>query len=82
MSSMNEMVGQAGELRATVQVTRKATGKVEEYELVGRLSAEQHEQLMSELNKEQQNGTNRKRSFRRFSKNWFWYVSPSHTNSF
>jgi hypothetical protein len=58
MSSMNEMVGQAGELRATVQVTRKATGKVEEYEMVGYLSPEQHEQLMSEFNqKEQQNGT-------------------------
>jgi hypothetical protein len=32
---MPELTGQPGELRATVHVTRKATGKVETYELVG-----------------------------------------------
>lgn len=32
---MIELNGQPGELRITLQITRKATGKVEEVELVG-----------------------------------------------
>lgn len=31
----NDLVGQRGELRATISVTRKETGKVEFYDLVG-----------------------------------------------
>jgi hypothetical protein len=43
---MSNLSGQGGELRATVHITRKATGKVETYELVGRTTPEQHEQIM------------------------------------
>lgn len=32
---MNELVGQPGVLTMTINVTRKATGKVETYELIG-----------------------------------------------
>lgn len=42
---MNELKGQPGELRATVTIIRKATGKVETYELVGHATPEQDEQL-------------------------------------
>jgi hypothetical protein len=38
---MSDLKGQSGEMRATIQITRAATGKVETYELVGGLSAEQ-----------------------------------------
>ena len=34
---MSELKGQDGELRFTVEVKRAATGKVETYELIGRL---------------------------------------------
>ena len=37
---MIELGGQLGELRFTVEVTRKETGKVETYELVGFLDEE------------------------------------------
>ena len=37
---MSELKGQPGELRATIHITRKATGKVETYELVGQVSPE------------------------------------------
>lgn len=33
---MNNLVGQPAELHMTIQVTRKDTGKVEEYQIVGR----------------------------------------------
>lgn len=49
----NALEGQVGELRATVQITRKATGKVETYDLVGRTTPAQHEQI-----KELENGSN------------------------
>lgn len=42
---MINLQGQEGELRFKVQVTRAATGKVEEYELVGKITAEEAEQL-------------------------------------
>lgn len=32
---MNDLTGQPGELKATITITRKATGKVETYELTG-----------------------------------------------
>ena len=34
---MSELTGQTGELRFTIQITRKETGKVEEYELIGKI---------------------------------------------
>lgn len=37
---------QSGELRATIHVTRKATGKVETYELTARTTPEQHARIM------------------------------------
>ena len=37
---MINLQGQPGELRFTVQITRKDTGKVEEVELVGKLIPE------------------------------------------
>jgi hypothetical protein len=39
-------MGSTGELRATVQITRKATGKVETVDLVSRTTPEQHDQIM------------------------------------
>lgn len=32
---MNDLTGQPGELKATITITRKATGKIETYELTG-----------------------------------------------
>lgn len=34
---MNKIEGQPGEVHMTVHITRKATGKVETYELVGKV---------------------------------------------
>lgn len=42
---MAELKGQEGELRFTIQVTRAATGKVEEYELVGKITEEQLKEI-------------------------------------
>jgi hypothetical protein len=44
---MSNLSGQAGELRFTVQITRKATGKVEEVELVGYLDEEKLKELQN-----------------------------------
>ena len=38
--------GNGGELRATVTVTRKATGAVETYELVGQTTPEEHARIV------------------------------------
>lgn len=47
---MSNMQGQLGELRMTVQITRKATGKVEEVELTSSITdLPTHEQLLKEL---------------------------------
>ena len=43
---MNELSGKGGELRATVTITRKATGVVETYELVGQTTPEEHAQIV------------------------------------
>ena len=45
---MSELKSRGGELRATVHITRKATGKVETVELVARTTPEQHEQIMGD----------------------------------
>ena len=42
---MTNLNGQLGELRFTVQVTRGDTGKVEEYELVGKIAEDQFKEL-------------------------------------
>ena len=44
---MTNLNGQLGELRFTVQITRKETGKVEEVELVGFLDAEKLKELQN-----------------------------------
>lgn len=43
---MSELQGQGGELRCTVTITRKATGKTETVELIGRTTPEQHAAIM------------------------------------
>jgi hypothetical protein len=48
---MSSLKGAIGELRMTVQIVRKETGKVEEVELTSRITDPQtHEQLLKELN--------------------------------
>lgn len=42
---MAALEGQAGELRFTLQITRKDTGLVEEVELIGRITDEQLKEL-------------------------------------
>lgn len=42
---MASLSGDVGELRFKVQITRKETGKVEEVELVGKLTDEQLKEL-------------------------------------
>jgi hypothetical protein len=37
---MAELVGQPGELRFTVEIKRKATGKTETYELIGKVNGD------------------------------------------
>ena len=43
---MSEIKGTGGELRGTLHIKRKATGKVETVELVGQTTPEEHEQIM------------------------------------
>ena len=45
---MNDLKGQAGELRATVTIKRAATGKVETYDMVGTATPEQAAALLKE----------------------------------
>ena len=45
---MADLSGQIGELRATVTITRAATGKEETYEIIGRTTPEEHRKLTSE----------------------------------
>ena len=42
---MTALTGQVGELRFTVQITRKETGKVEEFELIGFLDEDKLKEL-------------------------------------
>lgn len=44
---MSNLSGDVGELSFTVQIIRKATGQVEEHQLVGRITAEQVEALQT-----------------------------------
>lgn len=47
---MTDLVGQPGELRLTLSIKRKSTGKVETYEVVG------HSEKLEEILKEQSDG--------------------------
>ena len=49
--------GQMGEVRMTVQVTRAATGLTEEYELVGKVDADELNEL-TQSTQENDNGCN------------------------
>jgi len=42
---MASLLGQTGELRFTVEVKRKETGKVETFDLVGKITEEQLKEL-------------------------------------
>lgn len=44
---MSNLSGQIGELRMTLQITRKETGKVEEVELIGYLDEEKLKELQN-----------------------------------
>ena len=44
---MSELSGQVGEVRMQVQITRKETGAVENYELVGFLNEDQLKELQN-----------------------------------
>ena len=45
---MSELKGQIGELRATITITRKATGKTEVYQLTGAATLEEAAALLLE----------------------------------
>lgn len=47
---MSNLGGQVGELRFTVQITRKDTGKVEDVELIGYLDADKLKELQDGCN--------------------------------
>ena len=50
---MSELQGKLGELSFTLTVTRKETGKVEEYEMTSSITdAKTHEQLLKEYDDE------------------------------
>lgn len=53
---LNNLVGQPAELRATIQIKRAATGKTEEFLLVGHTTVEVAEQITN--HKEQVNDNN------------------------
>lgn len=44
---MTALTGQPGELRFVIQITRKETGKVEEFELVGFLDEDKLKELQN-----------------------------------
>ena len=46
----NRMAGEAGELSFTISVKRKETGKVETYQLIGKLNQEQLDTLQENGN--------------------------------
>ena len=55
---MNDLKGQPAEMRATVTIKRASTGKVETYNLTGRVAPEQAEQIVANKTKEQDHGSN------------------------
>ena len=55
---MSELTGEMGELKMKIQVTRAATGKVEDYELTSQVSKEQFDELTNQPTQVQDNGRN------------------------
>ena len=55
---MADLKGMIGELRFTVQVTRKATGNTETFEMVGFLEEEKLKQYQATQLKEKEDGRN------------------------
>jgi hypothetical protein len=45
---MADLQGKVGEVRMTIQVTRKETGKVEQFDLVGYLNEEQLKEIQND----------------------------------
>lgn len=45
---MSNLTGQAGELRMSIEITRKETGKVEKHELIGFVDEEQLKKFQAE----------------------------------
>jgi hypothetical protein len=45
---MSSLIGQVGEMRATISITRKATGKVDTFEIIGAVTQEQLDALVAE----------------------------------
>lgn len=45
---MSNLTGQAGELRMSIEITRKETGQVEKHELIGFVDEEQLKQFQAE----------------------------------
>jgi hypothetical protein len=55
---MNSLVGSPGELTMTMTITRKDTGKVEEFKVIGKVTAEEAEALgLIDSTKEAVNGS-------------------------
>lgn len=54
---MSSLVGQVGKLSMTIQVKRKATGKVEEYKLESTTTPEQHKAMVELLKQEKKDGS-------------------------
>lgn len=55
---MIQLQGQPGELRFTLQITRKDTGKVEEVELVGYLNEDELKKLQNDESSARHDGNN------------------------
>ena len=44
---MNSLMGQVGEVTFTIEIKRKETGKVEQFELVGQITNEQLKEIQN-----------------------------------
>lgn len=53
----NKLSAQPGEMRATIQITRKATGKVETYEIIGHPDPEKLQEILNSRKKEHDDGS-------------------------
>lgn len=53
---MSDLKGTGGELRMTIDITRKATGKTETVELVGQTTPEQHAQITGQARRNRVHG--------------------------
>lgn len=55
---MSELQGQAGELRFAIEIRRKETGRIEKYELVGKVTEGEAEALGINMKQEGSDGSN------------------------